>query len=86
MKCALYEVTRDGFHAWQRRSPRARSVEDVQLLDRVRLVPGWWRYMAAVMDRHSRRIVGWSLSRRRDAALTTRALRHSVRNRNPGPA
>jgi putative transposase len=44
-------------------------------------VAGQWRYMAAVMDRHSRRIVGWSLSERRDAALTTQALRQSARNR-----
>ncbi len=48
-------------------------------------VAGKWRYMAAVMDRHSRRIVGWSLGRRRDAALTARALRQSVRNRDPAP-
>ena len=44
-------------------------------------VAGKWRYMAAVMDRHSRRIVGWSLSHRRDAALTTQALRQAARNR-----
>jgi putative transposase len=48
-------------------------------------VAGQWRYMAAVMDRHSRRIVGWSLSHRRDAALTTQALRQAARNRNLGP-
>jgi putative transposase len=47
-------------------------------------VAGQWRFMAAVMDRHSRRIVGWSLGTRRDAALTARALRRSARNRNPG--
>ena len=41
--------------------------------------------MAAVMDRHSRRIVGWSLSHRRDAALTTQALRQAARNRSAGP-
>lgn len=41
-------------------------------------VAGQWRYMAAVMDRHSRRIVGWSLSARRNAALT-RAARRSLR-------
>lgn len=46
-------------------------------------VAGQSRYMAAVMDRHSRRIVGWSLSARRDAALTRDALRRSVRNRRP---
>jgi putative transposase len=44
-----------------------------------------WRYMAAVMDRHSRRIVGWSLSDCRDTALTIQALRQSARNRRPAP-
>lgn len=44
-----------------------------------------WRYLATVMDRQSRRIVGWSLSRRRDATLTSGALRQAARNRNPGP-
>lgn len=41
-----------------------------------------WRYLAAVMDKHSRRVLGWSLGRRRDAALTTRALEHAARKRN----
>jgi transposase InsO family protein len=48
-------------------------------------VAGQWRYLATVMDRHSRRIVGWSLGRRRDAALTSQALRQSARNRSPAP-
>jgi len=48
-------------------------------------VSGQWRYLAAVMDRHSRRLVGWSLSARRDAALTREALRHAVRKRQPSP-
>jgi putative transposase len=42
-----------------------------------------WRYLAVVMDRFSRRIVGWSLSLRRDAALTCSALLHAVRRRKP---
>ena len=46
-------------------------------------VAGQWRYLATVMDRHSRRIVGWSLSARRDAALTSQAVRQSHRNRSP---
>lgn len=37
-------------------------------------VAGKWRHMAAVMDKHSRRIVGWSMGARRDAALTREAL------------
>jgi putative transposase len=48
-------------------------------------VAGKWRYMAVVMDRHSRRIVGWSLSHRRDAALTTQVLRQTARSRQAGP-
>jgi transposase InsO family protein len=48
-------------------------------------VAGQWRYLAVVMDRHSRRVVGWSLSARRDAALTSDALRHSVRKRPAAP-
>lgn len=63
------------------RAPNEVWVGDVTYL-RVR---DQWRYMAAVMDRHSRRIVGWSLSDRRDAALTAQALRQSVRSRQPGP-
>lgn len=48
-------------------------------------VAGQWRYMAAIMDKHSRRIVGWSLSDRRDAALTTQALRRSAAHRRVRP-
>lgn len=47
-------------------------------------VAGKWRYLAVVMDRHSRRILGWSLSERRDAALTSTALRLAARNRHDG--
>ncbi|TFY96141.1 IS3 family transposase [Ramlibacter humi] len=41
-------------------------------------VAGRWRYMAAVMDKHTRKIVGWSLGPRRDAALTREALVQSA--------
>jgi transposase InsO family protein len=42
-----------------------------------------WRYLAVVMDKYSRRILGWSLSAQRDAALTTTALNHALRKRRP---
>lgn len=48
-------------------------------------VAGKWRYMAAVMDKHSRKIVGWSLGARRDAALTKAALRRSAMSRSVRP-
>jgi transposase InsO family protein len=48
-------------------------------------VAGKWRYMAAVMDKHSRRIVGWSLGSRRDAALTREALVRSAQKRRVRP-
>ena len=43
-----------------------------------------WRYFAVVMDKYSRRIIGWSLSRRKNVALTLRALERAVFNRRPG--
>jgi len=44
-----------------------------------------WRYLAVVMDRYSRRIVGWSMGRHRDAQLTLAALNHAVYHRRPRP-
>jgi putative transposase len=44
-----------------------------------------WRYLATVMDKYSRRVLGWSLGHKRDAALTTQALRHAMRKRNAKP-
>jgi transposase InsO family protein len=48
-------------------------------------VAGRWRYLAVVLDRHSRRVLGWSLGRNRDATLTRHALLHAVRKRRPPP-
>lgn len=43
-----------------------------------------WRYLAVVMDKCSRRIVGWSLSEKRDANITTVAFKHAVKRRGIG--
>jgi putative transposase len=44
-----------------------------------------WRYLAVVMDKCSRRIVGWSFGRNKDVQLTLSALNHAVNNRRPTP-
>lgn len=42
-----------------------------------------WLYLAAVLDLASRRIVGWSMSARIDAALVCQALRSACLQRRP---
>lgn len=42
-----------------------------------------WRYLAVVLDRYSRRVVGWALGVRRDAALTLAAFDRAVQARKP---
>lgn len=42
-----------------------------------------WLYLAAVLDLHSRRIVGWAMSSRVDSQLALTALRQAVARRHP---
>jgi transposase InsO family protein len=40
-----------------------------------------WRYLAVVLDLHSRRVLAWTLTRGRTAAVTSAALRQAARRR-----
>jgi putative transposase len=42
-----------------------------------------YRYLAVVMDKYSRRVVGWSYGPRKDARLTLKALNRAVHSRRP---
>lgn len=44
---------------------------------------GGWLYLAVMLDLHSRRVVGWSMSERNDVALVTGALRMAILQRRP---
>ena len=44
-------------------------------------VAGTWRYLAIVMDQYSRRILAWTLTKQRTAAVTCAVLARAVRGR-----
>jgi transposase InsO family protein len=42
-----------------------------------------YRYLAVVMDKYSRRVLGWAYGKRKDVPLTLKALNRAVRSRRP---
>lgn len=92
IKARLYR-TRAFRHAYLKASPN--RIKDIDL-DRpnqlwvgdvtyIRMWDGSWQYLCAIMDRFSRRIIAWSLSDKRDGALSTVTLSRAVRNRGCHP-
>jgi transposase InsO family protein len=46
---------------------------------------GKWRFLAVVMDKCSRKVLGWAVGKNRDAKLTLTALNRVARCRPPSP-
>lgn len=66
-------------HEHPAREPNQVWVADITYLK----VGAIYRYLAVVMDRCSRRIIGWAFGQQRNVKLTLRALNHAVKKRHP---
>jgi putative transposase len=66
---------------WTARVTRRNQVWVGDITD-VSLADGW-RYLAVVLDHHSRRVLAWTLSRRRTARETCRVLARALERRRP---
>ena len=73
-----------GQHPNRVRGTRVTTVNQVWVGDITYLRAGdrWW-YLAVVLDQHSRRVLAWSLARRRDAQLTRGVVNAAVARRQP---
>jgi putative transposase len=83
--------TTDSDHDYGYAPNRIRGIEVTQLdqvwvadITYIRIKAGFV-YLATVMDLYSRKIVGWSISDRIDAALCRDALMDAIEKRNPKP-
>ncbi len=81
-----------GTHRFFTNIPNRQRAKEATAPDQVRVgditylrLGNQWRYLAVVMDRCSRKVVGWAMGRNRDVSLTLRALNRAVQRRHPTP-
>ena len=84
--------SRRGVHRFYEQHPnrvrrsRAPSPNQIWVGDITYLAVGdQWRYLTVVMDQCSRRVLAWTLTRRRDATITRHVLNAAVMRRQPPP-
>ena len=66
--------------------PKPKSINEQWVADLTYLKVGkQWRYLATVMDLYSRRIIGWSLSNKKNVKLTMTALKNAIKKRDIKP-
>jgi transposase InsO family protein len=64
--------------------PQANAPDQIWVMDITYIKTGeGWLYVAAVLDRYSRKIVGWAMSQRIDSALVLQALAMALLHRQP---
>lgn len=76
-----YNAAEHQLHGLEVTQPDQVWVSDVTYLK----VNGQWRYLATVMDRYSRRLLGWAFGKERTGSLARRALQNALRLRRPKP-
>ena len=65
-------------------APQATAPNQIWVMDITYIPTGeGWLYVAAVLDRYSRKIVGWAMSHRIDTLLVLQALAMALRHRQP---
>jgi hypothetical protein len=73
--CRVLEVSRSGFHAWAKRTPSARAVEDERLLERIREIYELNRRVYGSPRVHAERVIadGEKIGRKRVERLMRQA-------------
>lgn len=74
----LYRESSNRIHRLEVTGPDQVWVGDITYLK----IDRRWFYLAVIIDLYSRRVIGWSLDKRRKVGLTLNALNYAVKNRN----